>query len=156
MKCRLIAAGTRLPDWINAGFHDYQKRLKRPISIELVEIPVANRTAGSSAAQAIDKESRAMLAALAKDDHVVALEVTGRAMSTAELAAWLSMRMREGGDVAFLIGGPDGLGPAIRQRAACDWSLSRLTFPHALVRVMLAEQLYRAASLIAGHPYHRA
>jgi len=97
-----------------------------------------------------------MLAALAKDDHVVALEVTGRAMSTEELAGWLSTRMREGGDVAFLIGGPDGLGPAVRQRAAADWSLSRLTFPHALVRVMLAEQLYRAASLIAGHPYHRA
>ena len=156
MKCRVIAAGTRLPDWIDAGFHDYQKRLKRPISIELVEIPIATRTANSSASQAMDKESRAMLAALAKDDHVVALEVAGRALSTADLAAWLKTRMREGGDVAFLIGGPDGLGPDIRKRAVSTWSLSALTFPHALVRVMLAEQLYRAASLLAGHPYHRA
>jgi len=156
MKCRLIAAGTRLPDWIAAGFHDYQKRLKKPISIELLEIPIATRAAGSSAAQAVDKEGRAMLAALAQDDHVVALEVTGRPMSTEELAAWLKARMREGGDVAFLIGGPDGLSAACRQRAASSWSLSPLTFPHALVRVILAEQLYRAASLIAGHPYHRA
>ena len=156
MKCRVIAAGTRLPDWVDAGFHDYQKRLKRPISIELVEIPIATRTANSSVSQAMDKESRAMLAALAKEDHVVALEVTGRTLSTADLAAWLKTRMREGGDVAFLIGGPDGLGPDIRKRAASAWSLSALTFPHALVRVMLAEQLYRAASLLAGHPYHRA
>jgi 23S rRNA (pseudouridine1915-N3)-methyltransferase len=156
MKCRVIAAGTRLPDWINAGFHDYQRRLKKPISIELVEIPVAARSSSSSARQAMDKEGRAMLAALAKDDHVVALEVAGRPVSTQELAAWLETRMQEGGDVAFLIGGPDGLAPGCRKRAAAAWSLSRLTFPHALARVILAEQLYRAASLIAGHPYHRA
>jgi 23S rRNA (pseudouridine1915-N3)-methyltransferase len=156
MKCRLIAAGTRVPDWINAGFHDYQKRLKKPISIELLEIPVATRGPGSSTAQAIEKEGRAMLAALATDDHVVALEVTGRALSTEDLAAWLKTRMRQGGDVAFMIGGPDGLSADCRKRANSSWSLSPLTFPHALARVILAEQLYRAASLIAGHPYHRA
>ena len=87
MKCRLIAAGTRLPDWINAGFHDYQKRLKSPISIELVEIPVATRGSSVRPPQAMEKEGRAMLAALAKDDYVVALEVTGRMMSTAAMRA---------------------------------------------------------------------
>ena len=97
-----------------------------------------------------------MLSALTKDEHVVALEVTGGPMSTEALAAWLKTRLREGGDVAFLIGGPDGLTSDCRKRAASSWSLSPLTFPHALVRVILAEQLYRAASLIAGHPYHRA
>jgi 23S rRNA (pseudouridine1915-N3)-methyltransferase len=97
-----------------------------------------------------------MLAALAREDHVIALEVTGRPISTDGLSAWLQLRMRAGGDVAFLIGGPDGLSAECRERAASSWSLSPLTFPHALVRVILAEQLYRAASLIAGHPYHRA
>jgi 23S rRNA (pseudouridine1915-N3)-methyltransferase len=156
MKCRLIAAGTRLPDWINAGFHDYQKRLTKPISLELLEIPVATRSAGANGAQAMQKEGRAMLAAVGKDDHAVALDVKGRSMSTEALAAFLRARMREGGDVAFLIGGPDGLSADCRKRAAFSWSLSALTFPHALVRVILAEQLYRAASLIAGHPYHRS
>jgi 23S rRNA (pseudouridine1915-N3)-methyltransferase len=156
MKCRLIAAGTRLPEWIYAGVHDYQKRLTKPISIEVVEIAVAGRGAVANAPRAIHKEGEAMLSALAKTDFVVALEVTGRAMSTPELAGWLQTRMQDGGDVAFLIGGPDGLAPACRQRARLAWSLSPLTFPHALVRVMLSEQIYRAASLIAGHPYHRA
>jgi 23S rRNA (pseudouridine1915-N3)-methyltransferase len=154
MKCRVIAAGTRLPDWINAGFHDYQKRLVKPMSIELHEIAVAAR--GGGAERAIAREGEAMLAELGRDDHVVALEVGGKSLSTEALAQWLTMRMREGGNLAFLIGGPDGLAPACRERAAMQWSLSPLTFPHGLVRVMLAEQLYRAASLIAGHPYHRA
>ena len=156
MKCRLIAAGTRLPDWINAGVHDYQKRLKKPISLEVVEIAVAGRGLVANAERAMHKEGEAMLSALGKEDFVVALEITGRAMSTPDLAAWLTARMRGGGNVAFLIGGPDGLAEGCRQRAKLSWSLSPLTFPHALVRVILAEQIYRAASLIAGHPYHRA
>jgi 23S rRNA (pseudouridine1915-N3)-methyltransferase len=154
MKCRVIAAGTRLPDWIDAGFHDYQKRLGKPLSIELHEIAVVTR--GSDAARAIAREGEAMLAAIGRDDYVVALEVGGKSLSTEGLAQWLAGRMREGGNLAFLIGGPDGLAPACRSRAAMQWSLSPLTFPHGLVRVMLAEQIYRAASLLAGHPYHRA
>lgn len=156
MKCRVIAAGTRLPGWVDAAFLDYQKRLKKPISIELHEIPVATRGGSLSTARAIEREGQAMLAAIAKDDYVVALEVTGKSMSTEDLAQWLQVRMRDGGNIAFLIGGPDGLMPQCVERAARRWSLSALTFPHGLVRVMLAEQLYRAASLIAGHPYHRA
>lgn len=156
MKCRVIAAGTRMPDWIASGFADYQQRLKKPICIELHEIPIAARSGSTNAVRAIEREGRAMLAAIAKDDYVVALEVTGKALSTEALASWLQTRMRSGGNIAFLIGGPDGLMRECLQRAAMRWSLSALTFPHALVRVMLAEQLYRAASLIAGHPYHRA
>ena len=156
MKCRVIAAGTRLPGWVDAAFLDYQKRLKKPISIELHEIPVATRGGSVSTARAIEREGQAMLAAIAKDDYVVALEVTGKSLSTEDLAQWLETRMREGGNIAFLIGGPDGLMPQCTERAARSWSLSALTFPHGLVRVMLAEQLYRAATLIAGHPYHRA
>ncbi|MBS0613411.1 MAG: 23S rRNA (pseudouridine(1915)-N(3))-methyltransferase RlmH [Proteobacteria bacterium] len=154
MKCRIIAAGTRLPAWIGAGFHEYEKRLTRPIRLELKEIALSTRHADVERAR--NREGEAMLQALRRDDHVVALEVGGRWMSTEQLAQWLQQRLALGTDIAFLIGGPDGLAAACRARAALQWSLSPLTFPHGLVRIMLAEQLYRAASLIAGHPYHRA
>ncbi len=155
MKCRVIAAGTRLPSWIDAGFEDYRRRLRAPLEIELVEISVASRSQ-LGASRAREREGRAMLAALGRSDYVVVLEVTGRAMSTEQTAAWLSLRMREGSAIALLIGGPDGLAPACLERAAFAWSLSPLTLAHGLARVVLAEQLYRAASLLAGHPYHRA
>jgi 23S rRNA (pseudouridine1915-N3)-methyltransferase len=156
MKCRLIAAGTRLPDWVNSGFHEYQKRLRSPLVLELHEIPVATRRAGENPQRAILREGADMLAALGRDDYVVALEITAKAMSTEQLSAWLAERMREGRPLALLIGGPDGLSPECRERADQSLSLSPLTLPHALVRVVVAEQLYRAMSLLAGHPYHRA
>lgn len=146
MKCRLVAAGTRLPGWINAGFEDYRRRLVRPMSLELHEIPVSSTA----------KEGARMLAAVGRDDHVVALEVTGTAMDTPALAAWLARRLASGQGLALLIGGPDGLAPDCLARADSRWSLSPLTLPHALVRVIVAEQLYRAISIQAGHPYHRA
>jgi 23S rRNA (pseudouridine1915-N3)-methyltransferase len=156
MKCRLIAAGTRLPDWINGGFREYQKRLRTPLVLELHEIAVATRRAGETPDRAIQREGADMLAALGKDDYVVALEITARTMSTAQLSVWLAERMRDGRSLALLIGGPDGLSPQCRQRADQSWSLSPLTLPHGLVRVVVAEQIYRAMSLLAGHPYHRA
>jgi 23S rRNA (pseudouridine1915-N3)-methyltransferase len=156
VKCKLIAAGTRLPDWVNAGFREYQKRLRTPLSLDLIEIPVGARRPGEDPQRAVLREGAAMLAALGRDDHVVALEVTGRSMSTAEVSAWLAERLRDARPLALLIGGPDGLAEACRQRANQSWSLSPLTLPHALARVVLAEQLYRAMSLLAGHPYHRA
>jgi 23S rRNA (pseudouridine1915-N3)-methyltransferase len=156
MKCRLIAAGTRLPDWVNSGFREYQKRLRSPLTLELHEIPVATRRAGESPQRAIQREGADMLAALGKDDFVVALEITAKAMNTEQLSAWLAERMRDGRSLALLIGGPDGLSPLCLERADQSWSLSPLTLPHALVRVVVAEQLYRATSLLAGHPYHRA
>lgn len=156
MKCRLIAAGTRLPDWVNSGFHEYQKRLRAPLSLELHEIPVATRRPGENPGRSILREGTDMLAALGKDDFVVALEINGKSMSTEQLKQWLSLRMREGRPLALLVGGPDGLSPPCLERADQSWSLSPLTLPHALVRVVVAEQLYRAVSLLAGHPYHRA
>lgn len=156
MRCRLIAAGTRLPEWVGAGFHDYQRRLRRPLTLELVEIPVAPRRDGEPAHSAVAREGAAMLAALRADDHVVALDVAGTALGTAQLAEWLARRLQAGRPLALLIGGPDGLAPACLGRAEFRWSLSPLTFPHGLVRVLVAEQLYRAASILAGHPYHRA
>jgi len=156
MKCRLIAAGTRLPDWVNSGFREYQKRLRSPLTLELHEIPVATRRAGENPRRAIQREGADMLAALGKDDYVVALEITAKTMSTEQLSSWLAERMRDGRSLALLIGGPDGLSPLCLERADQSWSLSPLTLPHALVRVVVAEQLYRATSLLAGHPYHRA
>lgn len=156
MRCKLIAAGTRLPDWINEGFREYQKRLRSPLTLDLIEVPVATRRAGENPVRAIGREGETMLAALDRDDFVVALEVTGKSMSTAEVSAWLAQRLRDGRPLALLIGGPDGLAESCRTRADFSWSMSPLTLPHALVRVVLAEQIYRAMSLAAGHPYHRA
>lgn len=156
MKCRLIAAGTRLPDWINAGFREYQQRLRKPLTLELHEIPVALRRPGENPRPAIDREGEAMLAAIGRQDYVVALEVDAAAMSTALLGEWFARRLQEGRPLALLIGGPDGLAPGCLARADHRWSLSPLTLPHGLVRVIVAEQIYRAMSLLAGHPYHRA
>jgi 23S rRNA (pseudouridine1915-N3)-methyltransferase len=142
MRVRLIAAGTRLPGWINEGVAEYAKRL-RALKFELVEIPAT-------------RQAERMRAAIAPRDYVVALEVTGRLMTTPELSRWLAARQAGGRDLAFLIGGPEGLDPGLSAGADFRWSLSPLTWPHGLARVMVTEQLYRALSLLQGHPYHRA
>ncbi len=156
MKCRLLAAGTRLPEWVNTGFKEYQKRLRTPLCLELEEIAVATRRKGEDSMRAVIREGELMQAALRRDDFVVAMEIKGNPMSTEQLSQWLSGQLREGRSLALLIGGPDGLAPACRARANFSWSLSPLTLPHALTRVIVAEQLYRAISYLAGHPYHRA
>lgn len=155
MKCRLIAAGTRLPEWVNTGFREYQKRLRAPLLLELEEIAIATVRAGENPEPAMAREGEKMLAALGPKDHVVALAVAGASMSTAQLGTWLAARLRQAKPLAFLIGGPNGLAPACLERADEAWSLSPLTLPHALARILVAEQLYRAMSLMAGHPYHR-
>jgi 23S rRNA (pseudouridine1915-N3)-methyltransferase len=146
MKCRLIAAGTRLPPWVNTAFGEYARRLRRPLSLELHEIAVST----------VAKEGAAMLAALHRDDYVVALSIGGKSMDTGTLSTWLQRRLAEGRALALLIGGPDGISKECLGRADMQWSLSPLTLPHALVRVVVAEQLYRAISMHSGHPYHRA
>jgi 23S rRNA (pseudouridine1915-N3)-methyltransferase len=156
MKLRLIAAGTRLPGWVDAACADYARRFASDLKFELVEIPLAQRGARVDVARAIAREGEKMLGSIRADDFVVALDVGGKSMSTGQLALWLAARMPEGRDLTFLIGGPDGLARGCLNRADLRLSLSTLTFPHSLVRVMLIEQLYRAYSLNKGHPYHRA
>jgi 23S rRNA (pseudouridine1915-N3)-methyltransferase len=124
--------------------------------LELEEIPVASRRPGENPQRAVAHEGAEMLAALGRDDYVVALEVSGKSMSTEELKDWLGERLVDGRPLAMLIGGPDGLALQCLQRANYRWSLSPLTLPHALARIVVSEQLYRAMSLRAGHPYHRA
>jgi 23S rRNA (pseudouridine1915-N3)-methyltransferase len=152
-RLRLLAVGTRMPAWVQEGFEEYRKRLPRDCALELREIPLSRR--GADTARAVAEEGAALLDALAGDEFVVAMEVGGAAMDTPGVAKALGRWRDEGRRAAFLVGGPDGLSDACRQRADAQWSLSRLTLPHPLVRVVLAEQLYRAWSLLGGHPYHR-
>ena len=155
MKLRLIAVGAKSPDWVNAGFSDYARRMPRECALELVEIAPANRKGWPSERVLADEGAR-ILARVGRADRVVALDVVGKACSTEQLAKKLDNWRMQGGDVSFLIGGADGLDHSCLDRADESISLSDMTFPHQLVRVMLAEQLYRAWTVLHGHPYHRA
>lgn len=155
MRLRLVAAGTKMPGWVDAAYGDYSGRFGPELRLELREIPIEPRGRGGDVARLRAREGERMLAAVERADYVVALEVGGRALSTEALAKWLAERQQDGRDVVLLIGGPDGLAPACVARADCSWSLSPLTFPHALVRILVAEQLYRAHSILRNHPYHR-
>lgn len=155
MKIRLLAVGTKMPEWVTAGYEDYAKRLVDDVRLELVEIPAGKRAKNSDIVRLTEKEGEAQLAAIGSQDHVVALEVGGRAWSTEDLSRNLARWLQEGRNISLLIGGPEGLAPAAKARADQQWSLSPLTLPHPLVRVLLAEQIYRAWTLLKGHPYHR-
>ena len=158
MNLRLIAAGTKLPSWIDEGYNDYAKRLTQDYKLELIEIPLGQRS-GGDVARAMEKEGERMLAAvdaMGGNPYVVALQVNGKAFSTEQLAKFLQTRAMDSRPIALCIGGPEGLAPAVDARADLRWSLSALTLPHALARVIVAEALYRAVMVIKGHPYHRA
>ena len=155
MRLRVIAVGTRMSGWVEAACSDYTRRVRGAAAPELVEVPVARRSAAGDAARAMATEAQRILALLGPRDHAVALDERGRSFTTLQFSGWLAERRQAGDPVSFIIGGPDGLDPTVLQRAQLRWSLSTLTFPHGLVRVLLAEQLYRASTLLAGHPYHR-
>ncbi len=155
MQINLIAVGTRMPAWVDEGYNDYARRLPRECALVLKPIPLGPRGKSRPLAHALHEEGRRMLAALDARQRVVALDVGGRSWSTAQLAQQLRDWLGAGEDVSLLVGGPDGLDESCLARAQQRWSLSPLTLPHPLVRVLLAEQLYRAWSLINGHPYHR-
>jgi 23S rRNA (pseudouridine1915-N3)-methyltransferase len=144
-----------MPKWVREAYEDYITRLGSAVKISLVEIEPGLRSGTRTPQKAMEAEGQRLLAALRKDEYVVALDEHGSQMTTREVAAWLKTRMQDGRDLAFLIGGPDGFAAEVLNRSDLKWSLSRLTFPHALVRVVLAEQLYRAHSVLANHPYHR-
>lgn len=154
MLLRVIAAGTRMPAWVDSGFADYADRLKGEHRLELIEIPLGQRS-GLDAQLAMRKEGERMLAHLKDGTYVVALQVGGRALSSEQLAQFLTRQAASTRDIAFCIGGPDGLAPEVDARASLRWSLSALTLPHALARVIVAEALYRAVMISKGHPYHR-
>ena len=152
---RLLSVGTKMPDWVIAGTSEYSKRIEREMSFSLVEIPLARRSKNQPPTASKAKEASAFLAQIKSDDHVVALDVKGEALSTIQLTERLLCFRMSGKDLALLIGGPDGLDSACLERADECWSLSALTLPHPLVRILMTEQLYRAISMINGHPYHR-
>jgi len=154
MKLRVVALGHRMPAWIVAGWDDYARRLPRDFALSLVELKPEPRDRGKSIAQLLAAEAERIDAAC-RGAHIVALDERGRSWTTRAFADHLGQWRDEGRDVAFVIGSADGLDPRIRRAASAVVALSALTLPHGLVRVLLAEQVYRAASLLAGHPYHR-
>ncbi|HAD10782.1 MAG TPA: 23S rRNA (pseudouridine(1915)-N(3))-methyltransferase RlmH [Porticoccaceae bacterium] len=155
MKIKILAVGGKMPGWVQSGYHEYAKRLPAELTPQLTEIPLGQRRKGEAPTRAMAREGRELCKNLKTDDHVIALAVDGKPWSTEQLADRLSNWQAGGRDVCLLIGGPDGLDSQCLERADQRWSLSALTLPHPLVRVLLAEQLYRAWSINAGHPYHR-
>lgn len=155
MRIHLLAVGTRLAPWITAGFEDYAGRLPRECRLRLTEVPTTKRTRNTPLATVLAKEGARLLAAIPGGARVLALDRGGDSWDTRTLCTAINNWMLDGRDIALLIGGPDGLAPACLERAESCWSLSPLTLPHGLVRVVIAEQLYRAVSLLRGHPYHR-
>lgn len=156
MRIHLLAVGRRMPAWVTAGYAEFARRMPPECRIMLKEIEPGRRGKSDDATRAMAEEGARMLAALPKAARVIALDERGQIWSSADLSRRLQAWMQDGRDVALLIGGADGLAPAVGRRAETSWSLSKLTLPHALVRVLVSEQLYRAWSIHAGHPYHRA
>ncbi|WP_211828956.1 23S rRNA (pseudouridine(1915)-N(3))-methyltransferase RlmH [Kistimonas asteriae] len=155
MRIRLIAVGQKMPGWVTEGYSEYARRLPADFSLELREIPLGKRTRGADIARMQRKEGEQMLAAIDPRDKVIAMEVNGKNWSTEKLAGQLGGWHDLGENVSLLVGGPEGMLPEVSARADLRWSLSSLTLPHPLVRVLIAEQLYRAWSILNNHPYHR-
>ncbi|GAA4331823.1 23S rRNA (pseudouridine(1915)-N(3))-methyltransferase RlmH [Pigmentiphaga soli] len=155
MKLLIAAVGTRMPGWVDEAFADYAKRMPPDCAIELREIRPEARSTGKTAAQMQSLEARRIEAALPPASRRIALDERGRDLTTVELSRQLQQWRDDGRDVALLIGGPDGLEPGLKSKCEGLLRLSSLTLPHGMVRVLLAEQLYRAWSILNNHPYHR-
>lgn len=155
MKIQLIAVGTKMPNWVTMAYQDYAARFPKDMPFELVEIPAGKRTKNADISRILDKEGELMLAASGKGNRIVTLDIPGKKWDSHELALQLERWKTDGRDVSLLIGGPEGLAPSCKNAAEQSWSLSALTLPHPLVRVIVAESLYRAWSITTNHPYHR-
>ncbi len=155
MRLTIVAVGGRMPAWVDEGVADYGKRLPRELRLQWREIPLARRGRDSKPEQLREAEGEQILRAVPDGDRVLALDVAGKAWSTLQLADQLSAWQMSGDNYSLLIGGPDGLSSGCLERAERRWSLSALTLPHPLVRVLLVEQLYRAWTITVNHPYHR-
>ena len=156
MHIRLVAVGDRQPSWVDDAFTTYTGRFPREWKFRLDAIATARRAKNDPSQKARDAEGKHILSKLARDEQVVLLDERGKQLNSKALADRLSDWQADGRNLCFIIGGPDGVSDAVRQRSNFTWSLSTLTLPHGMARVLLAEQLYRAWSLQAGHPYHRA
>lgn len=156
MQLLVAAVGQRMPNWVNEAWTEYARRMPPGMNLSLREITLAKRGKNADTKRLTATESKALYQAMPARGRVVALDVKGRTWSTEKLAAQLERWMGDGRDVGFMIGGPDGIDPDVLQKADDRWSLGPLTLPHPLVRVVLAEQLYRAWTITQNHPYHRA
>ncbi|PAU87686.1 23S rRNA (pseudouridine(1915)-N(3))-methyltransferase RlmH [Pseudomonas sp. WN033] len=155
MRLRLISVASRMPRWVEDGYQEYAKRLPPDLPLELVEIPLATRGKNADVARLMRREGEQMLAATQPGERIVTLEVNGRAWSTEQLAEQLERWRLEARTVNLMVGGPEGLAEEVQARSEQRWSLSPLTLPHPLVRILLAEQLYRAWTILNRHPYHK-
>ncbi|MBL6812345.1 MAG: 23S rRNA (pseudouridine(1915)-N(3))-methyltransferase RlmH [Luminiphilus sp.] len=154
MRLRVLAIGQKMPAWVDQGVEEYARRMPREISVEWLDIPPAKRGSATREKYRV-QEAEAIEAKLSGKDYVVALDISGKAVSTELIAERFDQWQMQGEQISIVIGGPDGLHPNILKGAKERWSLGQITLPHPLVRVILAEQLYRAWSVQAGHPYHR-
>ena len=155
MRIHLLAVGTKMPGWVVSASEDYAGRMPPHCQLLIREIAAEKRTKNSDLQHIRDAEGDKLLAAIPAGSLVIALDVLGKAWSTEQLSGQLNQWMASGQDVVLLVGGPEGLSSACLQRADLKWSLSPLTFPHPLVRIIVAEQLFRAWSILSNHPYHR-
>lgn len=155
MRMRLISVASRMPRWVEQGYQEYAKRLPPELPLELVEIPLGSRGKNADIARLMKREGEQMLAAVQPGERIVTLEVNGREWSTEQLAEQLELWRLDARTVNLMVGGPEGLAGAVCQASEQRWSLSPLTLPHPLVRILLAEQLYRAWTILNRHPYHK-
>ena len=155
MEITLIAIGTKMPDWVESGYVEYAKRLGRDWTLTLKAVPSPRRSKSEDSVSVGKKEAELLLAAIPKGAYAIALDERGKLQSTRSIADKMQELSESSRSLALLIGGADGLADRVIQQCNEKWSLSHLTFPHAMVRVIVAEQIYRAASLLNNHPYHR-
>ncbi len=155
MRIRLISVGSKMPEWVELGYREYSRRLGHDLKLELVEIPLGRRSKGADISRLQEKEANQMLAAVGQGDLIVTMEILGKAWSTEQLSEKMSDWFHGGRNVSLMVGGPEGLHVTCTAKADQRWSLSPLTLPHPLVRVVVAEQVYRAWSILHNHPYHK-
>ncbi len=155
MRIYIVALGDRMPDWVSQGYQEYVKRIGSELPVELIEVSPEKRGKGADIARLMDKEAKRLRAHIPGNSIVVALDIKGKTWSTEELAQQLGQWQQSGRNLCFLIGGPEGMTREVLESADLRLSFSPMTFPHPLVRIVLAEQLYRAYSILNNHPYHK-